>query len=125
MSKKAKLDDEDDDGIVCLDDDIVEVEEDQSAAKKAKLAAAIGGATVAKPVTKEDSELLCMDWSYLETLGAKRRVGPPRVRTTSCTSSNSAGEESKDIYINNSVPEIMDGGTSVHGKKSLKTRIRK
>ena len=82
MSKKAKLDDEDDDGIVCLDDDIVEVEEGQSPAKKAKLAAATGGATVAKPVTKEDSELVCMDWSYLETQGAKRRVGPPRVRTT-------------------------------------------
>jgi hypothetical protein len=81
VSKKAKLD-EDDDGIVCLDDDIVEVEEDQSPAKKAKLAAATGGANVAKPVTKEDSELVCMDWSYLETQGAKRRVGPPRVRTT-------------------------------------------
>lgn len=61
VSKKAKLDDEDDDGIVCLDDDIVEVEEGQSPAKKAKLAAAIGGATVAKPVTKEDSELVCID----------------------------------------------------------------
>ena len=60
VSKKAKLD-EDDDGIVCLDDDIVEVEEDQSAAKKAKLAAATGGATVAKPATKEDSELVCID----------------------------------------------------------------
>ena len=80
MSKKAKLDDEDDDGIVCLDDDIVEVEEGQSPAKKAELAAATGGATVAKP--EEESELLCMDWSYLETQGAKRRVGPPRVRTT-------------------------------------------
>ena len=61
VSKKAKLDDEDDDGIVCLDDDIVEVEEGQSPAKKAKLAAATGGATVAKPVTKEDSELVCID----------------------------------------------------------------
>merc|ERR1712008_585897 len=81
VSKKAKLD-EDDDGIVCLDDDIVEVEEGQSPAKKAKMAAATGGATAAKPVTKEDSELVCMDWSYLETQGAKRRVGPPRVRTT-------------------------------------------
>ena len=60
VSKKAKLD-EDEDGIVCLDDDIVEVEEDQSPAKKAKLAAATGGATVAKPVTKEDSELVCID----------------------------------------------------------------
>ena len=60
MSKKAKLD-EDDDGIVCLDDDIVEVEEGQSPAKKAELAAATGGATVAKPVTKEDSELVCID----------------------------------------------------------------
>ena len=116
MAKKAKLDEEDN-GIVCHDDDTVEVEEGQSPGKKAKLAAATGGATVAKPVTKEDSELVCMDWSYLETLGAKRRVGPPRVRTTSCTSSNSAGEESKDIYINNSVPKIMDGGTSVHEKK--------
>ena len=124
VSEKAKLD-EDDDGIVCLDDNIVEFEEGQSPAKKAKLAAAAGGTTVAKPVTKEDSELLCMDWSYLETLGAKRRVGPPRVCTTSCTSSNSAGEESKDTYINNSVPEIMDEGTSVHGKKSLKTRMKK
>ena len=37
--------------------------------------------------------------------------------TTSCTSSNSAGEESEDIYINISVPKIMDGGTSVHEKK--------
>ena len=61
VSKKAKLDDEDDDGIVCLDDDIVEVEEGQSPAKKAKLAAATGGATVDKPVTKEDSELVCID----------------------------------------------------------------
>lgn len=60
VSKKAKLD-EDDDGIVCLDDDIVEVEEGQSPAKKAKLAAATGGATAAKPVTKEDSELVCID----------------------------------------------------------------
>ena len=51
MSKKAKLD-EDDDGIVCLDD-VVEVEEGQSPAKEAELAAATGGATVAKPVTKE------------------------------------------------------------------------
>ena len=59
VSKKAKLDEDDDD--ICLDDDIVEVEEDQSAAKKAKLAAATGGATVAKPVTKEDSELVCID----------------------------------------------------------------
>merc|ERR1719483_849248 len=81
VSKKAKLD-EDDDGIVCLDDDIVEVEEGQSPAKKAKLAAATGGATAAKPVTKEDSELVCMDWSYLETQAFYRRVGPPRVRTT-------------------------------------------
>jgi hypothetical protein len=61
VSKKAKLDEEDDDGIVCLDDDIVEVEEGQSPAKKAKLAAATSGATVAKPVTKEDSELVCID----------------------------------------------------------------
>ena len=51
VSKKAKLD-EDEDGIVCLDDDIVEVEEDQSPAKKAELVAA----TVANPVTEEDSE---------------------------------------------------------------------
>ena len=80
VSKKAKLD-EDDNGIVCLNDDIVEVEEGQGPAKKAELAAATGGATVAKPVTEEDSELICMDWSYLETQGAKRRVGPPRVRT--------------------------------------------
>ena len=116
VSKKAKLDEADND-IICLDDDIVEVEEGKSPAKKAKLAVATGGATVAKPVTKEDSELVCMDWSYLETQGAKRRVGPPRVGTTSCTSSNSAGEGSKDIYINNLVPEIMDGETSVHEKK--------
>ena len=81
VSKRAKLD-EDDDDIVCLNDDVVEVEEGQSPAKKAELPAATGGATVAKPVTKEDSELMCMDWSYLETQGAKRRVGPPRVPTT-------------------------------------------
>ena len=99
VSKKAELD-EDDNGIVCLNDDIVEVEEGQSPAKKAELAAATGGATVAKPVTKEDSELLCMDWSYLETRGAKRRVGPPRVRTantephTSGNGSAQNGEES-------------------------------
>merc|ERR1712008_409127 len=62
VSKKAKLD-EDDDGIVCLDDDIVEVEEGQSPAKKAKMAAATGGATAAKPVTKEDSEL-ATSWGY-------------------------------------------------------------
>ena len=60
VSKKAKLD-EDDNGIVCLDDDIVEIEEGQRTAKKAKLAAATSGATVAKPVTKEDSELVCID----------------------------------------------------------------
>ena len=76
VSKKAKLD-EDDDDIVCLNYDIVEVKEGQSPAKKAKLAAATGGTTVTKPVTKEDSEPVCMDWSYLETQGAKRRVGPP------------------------------------------------
>ena len=29
-----------------------------------------------------NNQLVCMDWSYLETQGAKRRVGPPRVRTT-------------------------------------------
>lgn len=61
VSKKAKLDNEDDDGIVCIDDDVVEVEEGQSPAKKAKLAAATGDATAAKPVTNEDSELVCLD----------------------------------------------------------------
>ena len=35
----------------------------------------------------------------------------------SFTPSNSGGEESEDININNSVPKIMDGGTSVHEKK--------
>ena len=52
VSKKAKLD-EDNDNIVYLDDDVVEVEEGRSPAKEAELAAATGGATVAKPVTKE------------------------------------------------------------------------